>query len=80
MAEDPDLLARSLRERARALIEQAEAIEARACTGLAASWCPRCGDCSCPDREQTLDDRGCPLHAPGSDHAATAARTHRGAT
>ncbi|MCW8137275.1 MAG: hypothetical protein KIT58_00010 [Planctomycetota bacterium] len=45
------------------------------CTGVAASWCPRCGDCACPrDEEGWLTDAGlsdpsCPLHALGSPHA-----------
>lgn len=50
------------------------------CTGVAASWCPRCGDCACPkdehgERVSTLrpddfgmDDPSCPLHAPRSEH------------
>lgn len=49
------------------------------CTGLTASWCPRCGDCSCPRRDDggpvevdRLDDVGCPLHAEGSAHATPA--------
>lgn len=39
-----------------------------ACTGIAASWCPNCGDCSCLDREESMSDPGCPLHAPSSRH------------
>lgn len=44
------------------------------CTGVAASWCPRCGDCACRDEEGELRGEGlnhpdCPLHAPGSQHA-----------
>lgn len=42
------------------------------CTGIAASWCPVHGDCTCPvnDRnERTLTDPDCPLHAPTSPHA-----------
>lgn len=42
------------------------------CTGLTASWCPRCGDCTCPRRESDGDCRfdtpGCPLHDPSSPH------------
>jgi uncharacterized protein (TIGR02996 family) len=38
------------------------------CTGLSASWCPNCGDCSCRDREESMSDEGCPLHAPASRH------------
>lgn len=45
------------------------------CTGLSASWCPRCGDCACPRDDEgellgDMNDRGCPLHAPDSTHAA----------
>lgn len=44
------------------------------CTGFSAKWCPVCGDCSCPTREggdtgeRTMEDPGCPLHAPSSKH------------
>lgn len=43
------------------------------CTGAAASWCPVCGDCSCPrdprtmEVESTLD--ACSLHGSASKHA-----------
>lgn len=54
----------------------AERLEAEAasepCTGLAASWCHRCGDCACPHPENELADPCCPLHAPSSRHAAPA--------
>lgn len=44
------------------------------CTGLAASWCPIHGDCTCPNRagiegSPTLNDPNCPLHSPMSTHA-----------
>lgn len=44
------------------------------CTGIAASWCPVHGDCTCPDiNDETLDDvtedSHCPLHAASSNHA-----------
>lgn len=45
------------------------------CTGIAASWCPVCGDCACPrtvDGER-IDNEGaddCPLHAASSAHAS----------
>ena len=42
------------------------------CTGLTASWCPRCGDCECPRTRGfrlSLDHPGCPLHGHDSDHA-----------
>ncbi len=38
------------------------------CTGVAASWCPNCGDCCCKDREESMSDEDCPLHAPNSRH------------
>lgn len=41
------------------------------CTGLTARWCPRHGDCACPDDspgERGLSAPGCPLHGHGSDH------------
>lgn len=38
------------------------------CTGMSASWCPRCGDCTCPDPEEAKDDPRCALHAPTSKH------------
>ena len=45
------------------------------CTGMTATWCPRCGDCSCPyingqpEQGRTLNDPTCQLHAPSSPHA-----------
>lgn len=48
------------------------------CTGLAASWCPVCGTCTCPrydDGGRVRDDAGtvwgasCPLHGATSTHA-----------
>ena len=42
------------------------------CTGIAASWCPNHGDCSCPTDENgnrwDLNGRTCPLHGEDSDH------------
>lgn len=42
------------------------------CTGVAAAWCPRCGDCECPTTEDgdrlSLDDPTCPLHSAESIH------------
>lgn len=38
------------------------------CTAASAVWCPVCGDCACPDREDRMDDPFCPLHAPDSPH------------
>lgn len=46
---------------------------AEACTGIAASWCPICGDCCC-DREKGLNDPACPLHHP-CDNGAVRPRT-----
>jgi hypothetical protein len=42
------------------------------CTGVAAVWCPRCGDCSCdkpPGVVSTHDNPRCPLHGESSEHA-----------
>lgn len=46
------------------------------CTGLAATWCPVCGDCTCPidangERQDEVygGNLGCPLHDPTSCHA-----------
>lgn len=45
------------------------------CTGVAASWCPIHGTCTCPRDELDkpwpggLNDPNCPLHSPGSNHA-----------
>jgi len=38
------------------------------CTGLAATWCPNHGRCTCPAPEEAKDPL-CPLHAPDSLHA-----------
>lgn len=42
------------------------------CTGFSASWCPNCGDCTCPHDEEGIrgpfDDPSCPLHRCGSEH------------
>ena len=44
-----------------------------ACTGITATWCPECGDCTCPKDDpfgiEFLDSEGCPLHGSGSQHA-----------
>ena len=42
------------------------------CTGVAASWCPVHGDCTCPRTEtgeRESESLTCPLHAPNSLHA-----------
>jgi hypothetical protein len=47
------------------------------CTGLSASWCPNCGDCTCPRDEDgcvlqegfdVVEDSACPLHGLRSKH------------
>ena len=66
----------------RSLVERAGVV----CTGVAAHWCPRCGDCCCPSRfpehptnaERTLDDPDCPLHSPTSDHPRSTPGARRG--
>jgi uncharacterized protein (TIGR02996 family) len=39
------------------------------CTGVAASWCPNCGDCCCKNREDSMSDAECPLHSAKSKHS-----------
>lgn len=56
---------KSERERLRALCEAAT--PGPECTGITAQWCPRCGDCTCPDGTPA-DCPLCPLHARGSSH------------
>lgn len=41
------------------------------CTGIAASWCPNCGDCRCVDPEESMSDDARPLHARESRHYCT---------
>ncbi len=40
------------------------------CTGIAASWCPNCGDCTTKDKAESgrCTDRLCPLHGDDSAH------------
>lgn len=43
------------------------------CTGIAASWCPNCGECTCqwalPDGGVgNRNDPNCPLHSRESQH------------
>lgn len=56
------------------LRRRADVIESQECTGVAASWCPVHGTCTCPrdadGRAESLDDFGCPLHSDTSSHAA----------
>lgn len=44
----------------------------RGCSGVTATWCPVHGDCPCelsgPAGTRSLNDPGCPLHAPDSPH------------
>lgn len=43
------------------------------CTGIAASWCPNCGDCKCADEDgnrDSMDNPDCPLHNRDSKHAS----------
>lgn len=42
------------------------------CTGVSASWCPVCGDCTCPRMstgERKKESSQCPLHGEKSTHA-----------
>lgn len=43
------------------------------CEGWSASWCPVCGDCTCPYHEgygrSHGEDERCPLHGVASAHA-----------
>jgi hypothetical protein len=61
----------------------ADRIESEECTGIAASWCPIHGDCTCPkdDDERRIDDdwRGsrCALHGAASSHAEAFAQDVR---
>jgi uncharacterized protein (TIGR02996 family) len=38
------------------------------CEGVSARWCPNCGDCTCRNPEDSLNDADCPLHSINSDH------------
>lgn len=38
------------------------------CTGISATWCPNCGDCSCREPEFSRNDHGCPIHGTRSRH------------
>jgi uncharacterized protein (TIGR02996 family) len=38
------------------------------CTEASANWCPTCGDCRCPEPEESKCDEACPLHRPDSPH------------
>lgn len=57
------------------LSEAVDKLPPRGCTGIAATWCPQCGNCKCgvaENGERTLDDEACPLHARASLHAERA--------
>ena len=52
--------------------------ERELCTGLAATWCPVHGECTCPAdtsepdgvvNRPTFNDDACPLHSFSSNHA-----------
>lgn len=63
----------------RAAVAKFDQERAPECTGTSASWCPVCGDCSCPENdygERTLDDDSCRLHSRRSKHAAQDAIPH----
>jgi uncharacterized protein (TIGR02996 family) len=38
------------------------------CTEASANWCPACGNCRCPEPEESKCDEACPLHCPDSPH------------
>jgi hypothetical protein len=45
------------------------------CTGISATWCPNCGDCSCPrdengSRWDDEDSPTCPLHGSHTMHCS----------
>lgn len=59
----------------RAMADDIEARDRRDCTGVAASWCPVHGDCTCPydeDNGRDHSDFHCPLHGDHSAHAPAA--------
>lgn len=45
-----------------------KALDEVECTGVAARWCPNCGECLCPDCNDLNHDT-CPLHGVSSRHA-----------
>lgn len=45
------------------------------CTGIFSRWCPRHGDCTCPEPELSLDSETCPLHGSRSAHGEEATET-----
>lgn len=44
-------------------------LQAPACTGVSASWCPVHGDCVCDRENDELNNIDCPLHSRQSSHA-----------
>lgn len=59
-------LIRSLCRTVVAWLDRTEPVQ---CTGVSAVWCPVCGDCTCRDRSEAMDDYDCPLHGDLSNHA-----------
>ena len=66
----------------RAALSQDDALPATEHTGMTASWCPICGDCTCPrwqegdsQERSHLNARNCPLHGFESKHALSAPAT-----
>ncbi len=60
---------RLLRLGAQWLMDWLDRTEPVRCTGVSASWCPVCGDCSCKEPEESRSDDDCPLHGMTSRHA-----------
>jgi hypothetical protein len=48
-----------------------EVLPPEECTGIAATWCPVHGTCTCPEGTdgRLFDDPGCDLHGQASTHA-----------
>jgi hypothetical protein len=69
-------------EQVAALRAEADRLESRLCTGVAATWCPVHGNCSCALDPNTsvrmLDDPTCPLHAAESSHAEASLQQFEG--
>ncbi len=58
----------SIGDQVAALRAEADRLESQSCTGVAASWCPIHGTCTCVDWK-LFNTPGCPLHSIGSSHA-----------
>lgn len=63
------LLRRTLRRLCEAVLAWLDRRDYGDCTGLSASWCPVCGDCTCRDPPESRNDAECPLHGDRSKHA-----------